>query len=169
MEWGPGRDTDPSANDSIRWFFSAETGHVFQDLGLIVDLDAIVESPTIGNSIDGLFLETCTLAARITKRALGNMTLSTTLSTKKTHWHFMTIRASLDLSPGPGYHMSMFGCESASRPVPAAELTLGQKPCRVCRFDERADQVVLHCRGCSLRFQLWVLSDGGLSRWVSDP
>jgi hypothetical protein len=66
-----------TANDSIRRFFSAETGNLFQDLGWVDDLDAIINNPgsTFGRNVAGLFLETCALAARITKRTLEGFIL----------------------------------------------------------------------------------------------
>lgn len=58
------------ASESIQRFFFPDIEGSLAQLGLTVDLDAIANSPIVGSNVSGLFLETCTLAARITKRTL---------------------------------------------------------------------------------------------------
>lgn len=62
-----------AASESIRHFFFPDIEGLFAQHGLVVDLDAIADSPIAGNSVSGLFLETCTLAARITKQTLEGL------------------------------------------------------------------------------------------------
>ena len=62
-----------AASDSFHQFFDVGAQSPFSELelGLVVDLDAIADSPTAANNVSGLFLETCALAARITRRTLS--------------------------------------------------------------------------------------------------
>lgn len=62
-----------AASDAFRQFFSldatAEDGLAAADLSL----DAIANHPTAANDAPGLLLETCALAARITRRTLSGI------------------------------------------------------------------------------------------------
>lgn len=65
-----------AAHNSFRQFFELEAQSVLGDDGLsasVADLilDAIVDTPTAGNDVPGLLLETCALAARIMRRTLA--------------------------------------------------------------------------------------------------
>ncbi|KEZ44060.1 hypothetical protein SAPIO_CDS3803 [Scedosporium apiospermum] len=60
-----------AASDSFHRFFGLGTQSPFQGLDLATDLDAIADSPTATTNTSGLFLKTCALAARITRRTLS--------------------------------------------------------------------------------------------------
>ncbi|KAG7290235.1 hypothetical protein NEMBOFW57_000233 [Staphylotrichum longicolle] len=65
-----------AANNFFRQFFELEAQSVLGDDGLAASvadliLDAIMDTPTAGNDVPGLLLETCALAARIMRRTLA--------------------------------------------------------------------------------------------------
>ncbi len=73
-------DVLQAASDSFRhFFFGADQHGTFGDDALALaaavavdmNLDAIIAIPTAANDISGLLLETCALAARITRRTLS--------------------------------------------------------------------------------------------------
>ena len=66
-------DVLQAASDSFRQFFSLNTATEDELTAADLGLDAIADRLTAANDVSGLLLQTCALAARITRRTLSGI------------------------------------------------------------------------------------------------
>lgn len=149
-----------AASDSFHRFFGLGAQRPFQGLDLAIDLDAIVDSPTAATNTSCLFLKTCALAARITRRTLseslnGFDDLANKFDVLEIYdnTRFLGLKAWKGL-PYVYVWVYVFVFSSSSLLIvlePVRRTDNGQESYRLCCLDGRANEIVLHRRGCTLR------------------